>query len=144
MYRVAITGIGIVSCLGNTINQVAESLRLGKSGIVVDDERNRLGFRSSLTGIIRDFNAKNYLSRKQRKTMTDFAIQAYAAVAEALAISGLGLLCFAGASTLNIWLLVPFLILYGVGYGGVIALRPSLVREYFSRGGNTYDVKCRQ
>ena len=89
MHRVAITGIGIVSCLGNTIDQVAESLRLGKSGIVVDDERYRLGFRSSLTGIIRDFNAKDYLSRKQRKTMTDFAIQAYAAVMEALAISGL-------------------------------------------------------
>ncbi len=89
MNRVAITGIGIVSCIGNSIGQVAESLRIGKSGIVVDEERKQLGFRSPLTGIIRDFNATDFLSRKQRKTMTDFAIQAYAAVKEALDTAGL-------------------------------------------------------
>ena len=39
MYRVAITGIGIISCLGTTFEDVGDSLRNGKSGIVVDEER---------------------------------------------------------------------------------------------------------
>ena len=90
MHQVAITGIGIVSCLGNNIEEVADSLRNGKSGIVVDEKRKQLGFRSPLTGTIRNFNAKDYLSRKQRKTMTDFTIQTYAAVEKALEMSRLG------------------------------------------------------
>ena len=89
MHRVAITGIGIISCIGNDIQTVAEGLRFGKSGIVVDSERQELGFRSPLTGAIRDFDPKEILTRKQRKTMSDFAIQAYAAVKEALDTSAL-------------------------------------------------------
>ena len=90
MYEVAITGIGVVSCLGNDTHSVSESLRKGKSGIVIDKKRQELGFHSPLTGAVRDFNLNNYLSRKRRKTMPDFAIHAYAAVAEALKMSGLG------------------------------------------------------
>ena len=89
MHRVAITGIGIISCIGNDIQTVAEALRYGKSGIVVDAERKELGFRSPLTGAIRGFEPKGLLTRKQRKTMSDFAIQAYAAVKEALETSAL-------------------------------------------------------
>jgi len=89
MHRVAIIGIGIVSCIGNNIQKAAESLRLGKSGIAIDEERINIGFRSPLTGVIRDFKATDFLSRKQRKTMTDFTIQAYASVREALDMSGL-------------------------------------------------------
>jgi len=89
MHRVAITGIGIVSCIGNNIQKAAESLRLGKSGIAIDEERIKIGFRSPLTGVIRDFKATDFLSRKQRKTMADFTIQAYASVREALDMSGL-------------------------------------------------------
>ncbi len=89
MHRVAITGIGIISCIGNDIQTVAEGLRFGKSGIVVDGERKELGFRSPLTGAIRGFDPKGLLTRKQRKTMSDFAIQAYAAVKEALDTSAL-------------------------------------------------------
>ena len=80
MHNVAITGIGIVSCLGNNVGEVTDSLRKGNSGIIVDEKRKHLGFRSPLTGAVRDFNANDYLSRKQRKTMTDFTLQAYAAV----------------------------------------------------------------
>jgi len=88
MYRVAITGIGIISCIGNNIQTVAEALRLGKSGIGVDKKRAEIGFHSPLTGAIRGFDPKDILTRKHRKTMSDFAIQAYAAVKEALDISG--------------------------------------------------------
>ncbi|MBE0500940.1 MAG: beta-ketoacyl-[acyl-carrier-protein] synthase family protein [Desulfuromonadales bacterium] len=88
MHRVAITGIGIISCLGNDLNSVGLALREGRSGVVVDPERVELGFRSPLTGQIRDFDF-SVLSRKQRKSMPDFAVWAYACAAEALAMAGL-------------------------------------------------------
>jgi 3-oxoacyl-[acyl-carrier-protein] synthase I len=90
MHRVVITGVGIVSCLGCSWESVGKALRAGRSGIVIDEERLRLGFRSPLTGAIRDFDSKRVLSRKQRKTMPDFAVQAYAASTDALAMAGLG------------------------------------------------------
>ena len=89
MHRVAITGIGIISCLGNDSETVGEALRKGKSGIVIDENRIKLGFRSPLTGMIRGFDADKYLSKKHRKTMPDFAIHALAAVMDALRMSGL-------------------------------------------------------
>ncbi len=89
MHRVAITGIGIISSLGNSIETVGSSLREGRSGIVIDDNRIKMGFRSPLTGMIKGFSSDAYLSRKQRKTMTDFAIQAYAASMDAIKMSGL-------------------------------------------------------
>lgn len=88
MQRVAITGIGIVSSLGNHRHAVAEALRSGRSGIVSDPQRTELGFRSPLTGCIRDFDPC-LLSRKQRKSMPEFAVWAYASAVEALDMSGL-------------------------------------------------------
>ena len=46
---------------------------------------------------------------------------------------GLGLLCFGYISTGTIWRLVPFVVLFGIGFGGSSVLRVSLVREYFGR-----------
>jgi len=89
MYRVAITGIGIISCLGLDVDAVSASLRAGKSGIVVDERRRELGFRSPLTGMVKDFRPHGSLSRKQLKTMPDFAVQTYTAAVDALAMSGL-------------------------------------------------------
>lgn len=91
MHRTAITGIGIISCLGNDIETVGKALRLGKSGIVIDENRTKLGFRSPLTGMIKGFDPEKYLSRKHRKTMPDFAVHAFAAATDALKMSGLGL-----------------------------------------------------
>ena len=51
----------------------------------------------------------------------------------AFAMIGLGMLCFGYASAGGTWLLIPFLVLFGIGYGGSNALRPSLLREYFGR-----------
>jgi len=53
--------------------------------------------------------------------------------ASAFAAMGLGLLCFEYASTGEAWLLVPFLILFGTGYGGNSTIRAALLREYFGR-----------
>jgi 3-oxoacyl-[acyl-carrier-protein] synthase I len=89
MHRVAITGIGVISCLGNDIESVGKALRRGESGVVSDPEREKVGFRSSLTGAIRDFNPRNFLSKKHCKTMPDFAVQAYAAATDAIRMSRL-------------------------------------------------------
>ena len=45
-----------------------------------------------------------------------------------------GLLCFGFASSEAVWLLTPFLILFGIGYGGNNTLRASVIRESFGRG----------
>ncbi len=89
MHRVAITGIGIVSCLGHEIDSVAQALYRGASGITVDEERVRLGFRSPLSGRIQDFDPSARLSRKQLKSMPDFAAWAHASAVDALEMSGL-------------------------------------------------------
>lgn len=54
-------------------------------------------------------------------------------IAGALAMMCGGLLCFGFASSEAIWLLVPFLILFGIGYGGNNTLRASVIREFFGR-----------
>jgi len=89
MHGTAITGIGIISCLGNDVGTVGDALRNGRSGIVIDETRTKLGFRSPLTGMIKGFDPEKYLSRKHRKTMPDFAVHAFAAVMDALKMSGL-------------------------------------------------------
>ncbi|MDD2294284.1 MAG: beta-ketoacyl-[acyl-carrier-protein] synthase family protein, partial [Bacteroidales bacterium] len=53
MRRVVITGMGIYSCIGTTLEQVRESLYNGTSFIGIESERKELGCRSPLTGIVR-------------------------------------------------------------------------------------------
>lgn len=88
LHRVAITGIGIISCLGNDLQTVGRALREGQSGIVIDPQRVELGFRSPLTGLIRNFDP-SILSKKQRKSMPEFAVWSYASACAALKLSGL-------------------------------------------------------
>jgi len=52
----------------------------------------------------------------------------------AFSMMGVGLLCFAAMASLGPWTLYAFLLLFGVGYGGIVALRPAVAREYFGRG----------
>ena len=87
MHEVAITGIGIVSCLGVGIAKVTESLRRGKSGICLDPQRQELGFRCALTGRIEGFVAPP-LNQKRRRTITDFGLQAYSAALEVIEMTG--------------------------------------------------------
>lgn len=84
MTRVVITGIGIHSCLGTDINQVTESLRAGKSGIVFDQERKDFGFRSALTGSVPMPDLKGMLGRRDRIGLSEEAIYAYVATVQAL------------------------------------------------------------
>jgi 3-oxoacyl-[acyl-carrier-protein] synthase-1 len=87
--RVVITGMGIISCLGNSLDEVSQTLQNGIPGYEIDPVRQELGFRSPLTGVIKNFNPKNYLDRKKRKTMSLSTLWAYAATEQAVKDSGL-------------------------------------------------------
>ena len=67
--KVVITGMGIWSCLGTTLDEVAQSLRQGKSGIVFSPERKEAGFRSALCADVPRPDLKPYISRNLRQFM---------------------------------------------------------------------------
>ncbi len=83
MRRVVVTGIGIHSCIGNSVDEVRNSLYKGTSGIVFDKERKDLGFRSGLTGKVDMPNLKGKLSRRERVGMADEGYYAYVATEQA-------------------------------------------------------------
>ncbi len=82
--RVVITGMGIYSCLGTSLEEVTESLRQGKSGIIFDEERKEFGFKSALTGTVPAPDLKPFLNRRQRITIGQETEFAYMATLEAL------------------------------------------------------------
>jgi len=82
--RVVITGMGIYSCIGTSLEEVKESLYQGKSGIVLVDERKEFGFRSGLTGVVPKPDLKNLLNRRQRISMGEESEYAYIATLDAL------------------------------------------------------------
>ncbi len=89
MKRVVITGMGIYSCLGKTLEEVRDSLYTGKSGIIFDPIRKEMGFRSALTAQLEIPDLKKELSRSQRAYMPEQAKYAYCATVEALRHAGI-------------------------------------------------------
>lgn len=88
MKRVVITGMGIVSCLGNDQTTVTEALREGRSGIRYNDSYREQGMRSQISGTPEvDFDA--LIDRKSRRFMGDAACYAYLAMQQAIADAGL-------------------------------------------------------
>ena len=85
MERVVITGMGIWSCLGTTLEEVRQSLYEGKSGIVKSQERVDAGFRSPLTANVPMPDLKPFIGRNQRQFMPEEAQYAYMATKDALA-----------------------------------------------------------
>jgi len=88
MRRVVVTGLGIVSSIGNNKHEVLESLRLGRSGIAHSQEYADLGFRTAVHGPIR-LNPDELIDRKLRRFMGDGAAFNYLAMREAVADAGL-------------------------------------------------------
>ena len=86
--RVAVTGIGIWSCLGNNIEEVRESLKAGKSGIVVEQERLDYGYQSGLTGKVERPKLKGVLDRRTRTGLSEEAEYAFMAAKEAFEMAG--------------------------------------------------------
>jgi len=89
MRRVVITGLGIVSSIGNNQREVADSLRAGRSGIEFIQEYQELGFRSQVAGTI-DIDVDALIDRKLRRFMGNSAAYNYIAMKEAVKDSGLG------------------------------------------------------
>lgn len=87
--RVVITGIGIYSCIGISLEEVKNSLYEGKSGIILDQERKEFGYRSGLTGFVPKPDLKNLLSRRQRISMGEESEYAYMATIDALKYAGI-------------------------------------------------------
>ena len=88
MRRVVITGLGIVSSLGNDKHEVTESLREGRSGISFCEEYQELNFRSHVHGAPR-IVIDDFVDRKQRRFMGDGAAYNYIAMQQAIADAGL-------------------------------------------------------
>jgi 3-oxoacyl-[acyl-carrier-protein] synthase I len=84
MRRVVITGMGVYSTIGKNLEEVRDSLYKGRSGIVIDPERERLGFRSTLTGYLDRPNMKGVLPRRMRVGLPEQGEYAYLATIEAL------------------------------------------------------------
>ena len=88
MKRVVVTGIGIVSSLGNNCQEVLASLRGLKSGITFDPVYRDMGFRSQVAGNIA-LDPKEHIDRKILRFMGNAAAYTYIALKEAIAQSGL-------------------------------------------------------
>jgi 3-oxoacyl-[acyl-carrier-protein] synthase-1 len=88
MRRVVVTGIGIVSSIGNNQAEVVESLRQGRSGITAAEDYKRLGFRSQVHGSLK-IDLDQAVDRRLRRFMGDGAAYNYLAMEQALADSGL-------------------------------------------------------
>ena len=88
MRRVAITGIGIVSCIGNSTADVSDSLKNGKSGISRADKYVELGFRSQIYGMP-TLDIEAAVDKRVRRFMGEGAAWNYVAMEQAIADAGL-------------------------------------------------------
>lgn len=88
MKRVVVTGMGIVSCLGNDIATVLNALKTGTSGITYNPSYAEQGFRSLVSGSV-DIDLADYVDRKTLRFMGDAAGFAYVAMQNAIADAGL-------------------------------------------------------
>ncbi|HEY7776355.1 MAG TPA: beta-ketoacyl-ACP synthase I [Kineobactrum sp.] len=86
--RVVITGLGIVSCLGNDADAVSNSLYEGRSGISLRQEQIDIGMRSHIAGAPQ-IDVAEYIDRKQLRFMADAAAYAYISMQQAIRDAGL-------------------------------------------------------
>ncbi len=89
MRRVVVTGMGIWSCLGYSLDEVTESLRQGRSGIGIEAERLDYGYQSPLTGIVKRPVLKGLLDRRSRVGLSEEAEFAFMAAREAFETAGI-------------------------------------------------------
>ncbi len=88
MRRVVVTGIGAVSCIGNTQAEIVESLKAGRSGIVANESFQEMGLRSQISGTV-NIDTKEHIDRKVLRFMGDAAAYAYISMQQAVEDSGL-------------------------------------------------------
>lgn len=88
MRRVVVTGLGVVSSIGNNKHEVTESLKTGQPGITFAEEYAERGFKSQIHGSIK-IDLEQHVDRKLRRFMGDGAAYNYVAMNEAIADAGL-------------------------------------------------------
>ena len=88
MRRVVVTGLGVVSSIGNNKHEVTESLKVGQPGITFAEEYAERGFKSQIHGSIK-IDLEQHVDRKLRRFMGDGAAYNYVAMNEAIADAGL-------------------------------------------------------
>jgi len=86
--RVVISGLGVVSCLGNSQDTVLDSLRAGRSGITFNDSFAEMGLRSNVSGQV-DIDFKEHIDRKVLRFMGDAAAYSFIAMQQAIDDAGL-------------------------------------------------------
>ena len=89
MRRVVVTGLGIVSSIGNNADEVLTSLKAGTSGIVASDEMAEHGFRSRVAGTLK-IDVSKHIDKRTLRFMGPGAAYAYIAMGQAIADAGLG------------------------------------------------------
>lgn len=88
MRRVVVTGMGIISSVGNDINEVTESLKTGRSGIVAAPDYTEKGFRSQIHGLPK-IDVTEHIDKRQMRFMGQGAAYNYLAMEQAITDSGL-------------------------------------------------------
>ena len=88
MTNVVVTGMGIKSCIGNSYQDVVESLQTGKSGIIFNETYSEMGFRSCVSGSL-NINLSEHIDRKLLRFMGESAGYAYLATKDALDMAGI-------------------------------------------------------
>ena len=89
MNRVVITGIGIYGCIGKNLEEVNQSLHEGKSGVILDQKRKEMGYRSGLRGHVERPKLKGVLDRRARVMLAEQGEYAYMSTVEALKQAGI-------------------------------------------------------
>ena len=88
MRRAVITGLGAVSCIGNTKEDILDSLKMGRSGIVANETFREMGLRSQVSGSCH-IDLQEHIDRKILRFMGDAAAYAYIAMQQAIDDAGL-------------------------------------------------------
>ncbi|EMI5491140.1 beta-ketoacyl-ACP synthase I [Providencia stuartii] len=88
MKRAVITGLGIVSSIGNNQEEVLASLKEGRSGITFSEEFKEAGLRSHVWGNVK-MDTDGLIDRKIRRFMSDCSVYAYLSMEQAISDSGL-------------------------------------------------------
>ncbi len=88
MRRAVVTGLGAVSCIGNSRDEILASLKQGRSGIVANETFKEMGLRSQVSGSCH-IDTKEHIDRKVLRFMGDAAAYAYISMQQAIADAGL-------------------------------------------------------
>ena len=88
MRRVVVTGMGIVSSIGNNVEEVLDSLKAGRSGITANEDMKEHGFRSQIAGAP-DIDIKEHVDKRRLRFMGPGAAYAHIAMSQAIADAGL-------------------------------------------------------